>query len=137
MRIDWNQDRILSVTRQAELLGLSRASLYYTPVSHPDDDRLMRLIDTLYTKLPFYGSRKMTEALQRMGHEVGRRRVRRLMRTMGIEALYPKPTLSKPHPDHHIYPYRLRGVAIARRDQAWGADITYIRLAKGFAYLAQ
>lgn len=133
MLIDRNCD--ISVTRQAELLGISRSGLYYEPVIDPYDNLLEKLIDEIYTELPFYGSRKITEALQRMGHTVGRRRVRRLMASMGIEAIYPKPNLSKPHPEHVIYPYLLRGVSIDRIDQTWSADITYIRLSKGFAYL--
>lgn len=125
----------IPLSRQAELLGISRSGLYYEPVVEDYDERLKILIDEIYAELPFYGSRKMAEALQRMGHAVGRRRVRRLMAEMGIEAIYPKPHLSKPHPDHTIYPYLLRGVSINRIDQAWGSDITYIRLNKGFAYL--
>jgi len=134
MFIDWNHDA-LPVTTQAELLGVSRSCLYYEPVVDPCDDLLMRLIDELYTKMPFYGSRKMAEHLQRMGHGVGRRRVRRLMGEMGIEAIYPKPNLSKPRPEHLVYPYLLRGVSIDRADQVWASDVTYIRLAKGFVYL--
>ena len=90
MRIDWSH-ATLSVTRQADLLSLSRSSLYYEPILDPFDATLMHLIDELYTKMPFYGSRKIAETLQRMGHAVGRKRVQRLMRTMGIEAIYPKP----------------------------------------------
>jgi len=133
MLIDRNCD--ISLTRQAELLGISRSGLYYEPVIDDYDERLKILIDEIYTELPFYGSRKIAETLQRMGHDVGRRRVRRLMGTMGIEAIYPKPNLSKPHPEHVIYPYLLRGVSIDRINQTWSADITYIRLSKGFAYL--
>ena len=106
MLIDRNHEMI-SLTRQAELLGISRSSLYYEPVIDPYDDLLMRLIDEIYTKMPFYGSRRIAEALTRMGHAVGRKRTQRLMRTMGIEAIYPKPNLSKPHPEHVIYPYLL------------------------------
>lgn len=133
MFIDRNGD--IPLSRQTELLGISRSSLYYEPVLDDGDERFKVHIDEIYTELPFYGSRKITEALQRMGHAVGRRRVRRLMAEMGIEAIYPKPHLSKPHPDHTIYPYLLRGVSIDRIDQTWGSDITYIRLDKGFAYL--
>jgi putative transposase len=125
----------ISIVRQAQLLGISRSSLYYEPKIDPYEDLLMRLIDAQYTKMPFYGSRKMAEVLKRMGHDVGRKRVRRFMKTMGIEAIYPKPNLSKSHPEHLIYPYLLRGIAIDRIDQVWGADITYIRLSKGFVYL--
>ncbi len=125
----------VSLTRQAQLLSISRSGLYYEPVIDDYDERLKILIDEIYTELPFYGSRKIAEALQRKGQGVGRRRVRRLMASMGIEAIYPKPDLSKPHPEHMIYPYLLRGVPIDRIDKTWGADITYIRLSKGFAYL--
>lgn len=125
----------ISLTRQADLLGLSRSGLYYEPVIDDYDERLKVLIDEIYTELPFYGSRKIAKTLQRMGHDVGRRRVCRLMGTMGIEAIYPKPNLSKPHPEHMIYPYLLRDVTIDRINQTWSADITYIRLSKGFAYL--
>jgi putative transposase len=134
MLIDWNHAK-LSVTRQTDLLGMSRAGLYYEPVINPYDAALMHIIDELYTKMPFYGSRKITETLQKMGHAVGRKRVQRLMRTMGIEAIYPKPDLSKPHPEHSVYPYLLRHAVIERPDSVWAADITYIRLLKGFAYL--
>lgn len=126
---------ILSLTRQAELLSISRSGLYYTPVIDAYDELLMDLIDEIYTDLPFYGSRKMANALKRVGHNVGRRRARRLMQAMGIEAIYPKPDLSKPHPEHTIYPYLLRNVSIDRVNQVWSSDITYVRLSKGFAYL--
>jgi putative transposase len=133
MLIDRKGD--ISLARQTELLGMSRSGLYYAPVFDDYDERLKTLIDEVYTLLPFYGSRKIAEALQRMGHHVGRRRVRRLMAAMGIEAIYPKPNLSSPHPEHIIYPYLLRNVSIDRVNQTWGSDITYIRLSKGFAYL--
>ncbi len=133
MFTDRNGD--IPLSRQAELLGISRSSLYYEPVLDDGDERLKILIDEIYTELPFYGSRKIAEALQRRGHDAGRRRVRRFMAEMGIEAIYPTPHLSKPHPGHTIYPYLLRGVLIDRIDKAWGSDITYIRLNKGFAYL--
>jgi putative transposase len=118
MLIDWNHE-LLSVTKQAELLGISRSGLYYEPVIDAYDEKLMQLIDELYTKIPFYGSRKMAEALQRMGHAVGRKRIQRLMRTMGIEAIYPRPDLSKPHPEHIVYPYLLRNAVIERPDAVW------------------
>jgi putative transposase len=94
----------------------------------------MYLIDELYTRMPFYGSRKIAETLHRMGHAVGRKRVQGLMRTMGIEAIYPKPDLSKPTLNK-VYPYLLRNAVIERPDAVWAADITYIRLIKGFAYV--
>jgi putative transposase len=127
----------LSVRRQCELLGLNRSTFYYEPTgATPEDLRLMRLIDELYTACPFYGSRKIREALTRRGEEVNRKRVRRLMRIMGLEAIYPKPRLSAAGKGHKIYPYLLRGVKIERPDQVWSADITYVPLPSGFMYLA-
>lgn len=134
MLIDRNHET-LSLSRQTELLGISRSSLYYEPVIDLYDDLLMRIIDEIYTKMPFYGSRRIAKALVRMGHAVGRKRVQGLMKTMGIEAIYPKPNLSMSHPKHVIYPYLLRNMVIDRRDHVWSSDITYIRLSKGFAYL--
>jgi putative transposase len=128
----------LSVRRQCELLGLCRSSLYYQPASESAENlRLMRLIDREYTAHPFYGSRKMTVWLREVqGEEVNRKRVQRLMRLMGLEAIYPKPRLSLAGRGHRIYPYLLREVAIERPDQVWSADITYVPLAAGFMYLA-
>ena len=127
----------LSVRRQCELLGLARSTFYYEPTGATSEDlHLMRLIDELYTDCPFYGSRKITEALTRRGEEVNRKRVQRLMREMGLEAIYPKPRLSAAGRGHKIYPYLLRGVKIERPDQVWSADITYIPMATGFMYLA-
>jgi putative transposase len=127
----------LSVRRQCELLGLARSTFYYEPSGEtPENLRLMRLIDELYTGCPFYGSRKITEELTRRGEEVNRKRVRRLMREMGLEAIYPKPRLSAAGRGHKIYPYLLRGVKIERPDQVWSADITYVPLPTGFMYLA-
>ena len=127
----------LSVRRQCELLGLNRSTFYYGPTgATPEDLRLMRLIDEQYTAYPFYGSRKITEALTRQGEEVNRKRVQRLMRAMGLEAIYPKPRLSAAGRGHKIYPYLLRGVRIVRPDQVWSADITYVPLPSGFMYLA-
>ena len=115
----------LSVRRQCELLGLNRSTFYYEPTgAAPEDLRLMRLIDEQYTACPFYGSRRMTEWLTRGGEEVNRKRVRRLMRTMGLAAIYPKPRLSAAGRGHKIYPYLLRGVKIERADQVWSSDIT-------------
>jgi putative transposase len=119
------------------LLGLARSTYYYEPTgATPEDLRLMRLIDEVYTAWPFYGSRKITEELTRRGEEVNRKRVRRLMREMGLEAIYPKPRLSAAGRGHKIYPYLLRGVKIERPDQVWSADITYVPLPSGFMYLA-
>jgi putative transposase len=119
------------------LLGLSRSSFYYEPATETEDNlRLMRLIDEQYTAQPVYGSRRMTAWLQRQGHDVNRKRVQRLMRLMGLEAIYPKPRLSAPGQGHRVFPYLLRGVTIERVDQVWSTDITYVPLAKGFLYLA-
>jgi putative transposase len=116
---------------------LSRSSLYYEPGGEVAEDlRLMRLIDELYTARPFYGSRRMTIWLNERGEEVNRKRVRRLMRVMGLEAIYPKPRLSLAGKGHRIYPYLLRGVTVERRDQVWSTDITYVPMASGFMYLA-
>jgi putative transposase len=125
------------VRRQCELLGLSRSSLYYEPVPEaPDNLRLMRIIDQEYTAHPFYGSRKMTRWLVQQGEAINRKRVQRLMRLMGLEAIYPKPKLSTPGRGHRIYPYLLRNVSIDRADQVWSTDITYVPLSSGFMYLA-
>jgi len=101
-----------------------------------DDTAMMRLIDEEYTKHPFYGIRKITIYLRELGYLINHKRVARLMRLMGLEAIYPKPRLSKPHKDHKKHPYLLRGVSIVRPNQVWGTDITYIRLRSGFVYLA-
>jgi putative transposase len=115
----------LSVRRQCELLGLSRASLYYEPVPEtPDNLRLMRLIDEEYTAHPFLGSRRMTRWLMEQGEAVNRKRVQRLMRLMGLEAIYPKPKLSAAGRGHRMYPYLLRDGSIERPDQVWSTDIT-------------
>ena len=133
--MDWD-DADLSVRRQCELLGVSRAGLYYDPVGESEENlRLMRLMDEQYTRTPFYGSRKMRAWLATQGFEVNRKRVSRLMGLMGIEAVYPKPKLSQPGEGYKIYPYLLRGVAVERVNQVWSTDITYIRMAQGFVYL--
>ena len=127
----------MSVRRQCELLGLSRSSLYYDPVPEAADNlRLMRLIDEQYTARPFFGSRKMTVWLQGRGEDINRKRVRRLMRLMGLEAIYPKPKLSAAGRGQRIFPYLLRNVSIQRPDQVWSADVTYVPLPAGFMYLA-
>ncbi len=126
----------ISVRRQCELLGVNRSGLYYQPVGESEENLgLMRLIDQEYTRHPFYGSRRMTGWLCGQGHEVNRKRVRRLMEVMGIEAIYPKPRLSQPGEGHKIYPYLLRDVEVTRVNQVWSTDITYIRMAGGFVYL--
>jgi putative transposase len=125
------------VRRQCELLGLSRSSLYYEPGGETAEDlRLMRLIDEQYTACPFYGSRRMTAWLVEQGEGVNRKHVRRLMRVLGLEAIYPKPRLSLAGKGHRIYPYLLREVKVGRPDQVWSADITYVPMTAGFMYLA-
>jgi len=126
----------LSVVRQCELVGLARSSLYYQPRWVSGEDLLlMRLLDEQYTRTPFYGIRRMTAWLKGEGHEVNHKRVARLMETMGLEAIYPKPRTSQPSPEHRVYPYLLRDVQIRKPDQVWSTDITYIRMARGFVYL--
>ena len=100
-----------------------------------EDLKLMRLLDELHLQLPFYGSRRLTWSLQQAGHKVNRKHVRRLMRLMGLEAIYPRPRTSDPHPEHRIFPYLLRNVVVSRADQVWSADITYVPLQHGFMYL--
>jgi putative transposase len=127
----------LSVRRQCALLGLNRSSLYYAPAAEtPANLRLMRLIDAEYTAHPFYGSRRLTAWLAQQGEAVNRKRVQRLLRLMGLEAIYPKPRLSLAGRGHRVFPYLLRGVKIERPDQVWSTDITYIPLPAGFMYLA-
>src|ERR1700750_2976230 len=129
-------DPDLPIAAQCRLLKVARSTLYYQPVPMDADDlALMRRMDELYTKWPFYGSRRMVAALRQDGWIVTRKRVRRLMRVMGLEAIYQKPNTSKGHPDHKVYPYLLRGLSIDRPNQVWCADITYIPMAKGFVYL--
>ena len=126
----------LSLRRQCQLLGLARSSFYYEPQPESEADLLlMRLLDEQYTRTPFYGIRRMTAWLQQQGQKVNHKRVRRLLRLMGLEAIYPKPKLSQAGMGHRIYPYLLRGVKIERVNQVWSSDITYIRLIGGFAYL--
>ena len=132
-----NPEHKLSIRRQAELLEISRSTVYYRPRSVSDADlMLMRRIDELHMNYPFAGSRMLRDMLSQQGLEVGRRHVRTLMRRMAIEALYRKPNTSKPAPGLRIYPYLLRGLAITRPNQVWAMDITYIPMARGFVYLA-
>jgi putative transposase len=127
---------VLSVSQQCELLGLSRSSYYYEPAPETEENlSLMALIDREYTAHPFQGSRRMTIWLRGEGHAVNRKRVQRLMRLMGLEAVYPKPRLSVRGAGHKVYPYLLRGVTIERVNQVWSTDITYIPMPKGFMYL--
>jgi putative transposase len=126
----------LPLSRQCELLSVSRSSLYYRP--RPEDEQtlvLLRRLDELFTEHPMYGSRCMQAMLAREGVRVGRRRIRRLMRTLGLWPVTPKPDTSRAHPEHQIYPYLLRGLAIERADQVWASDITYIPMQRGFLYL--
>jgi putative transposase len=126
----------LPITRQAELVNISRGSVYYLPVpTSAADLALMRRIDELHLEYPFAGARMLRDMLQREGHAVGRKHVSTLMAKMGIEALYRKPNTSKKHPGHKVYPYLLRGLRINRPNQVWAMDITYIPMAKGFVYL--
>jgi putative transposase len=128
----------IAVYRQCELLGLNRSSLYYTPCRDTQyNEQLMKLIDEQYIQTPFYGIAKMTEWLRRQDHYVNHKRVRRLMRQMGLEAVYPrrKRGLSIPDKEHKIYPYLLKDVQIERPDQVWSADITYVRMYRGWLYL--
>jgi len=129
-------EHALPLTRQSWILELSRSSLYYeaVPISQCDLE-LMRLIDEIHMKYPFYGSRRIRNELRDLGHEVGRGHVSTLMQKMGIRALYQKPRLSVPHPDHKVYPYLLRGMEISRANHCWAADITYLPMARGFCYL--
>ena len=126
----------LSLSRQCDILAISRLSFYYTPKGEsPENLALMRRIDELFLKYPFYGSRQMARQLRREDICVGRHRVRRLMRLMGLEAIYQAPKTSVPHPAHRIYPYLLKGLVIDRPNQVGCADITYIPVQRGFLYL--
>ena len=126
----------LPVSRQCRLLDLARSTAYYrpTPVS-PEDLRLMRLIDEIHLEFPFLGSRRLRDELELCGEQVNRKRIQRLMRQMGLAALYPKRRTRTPGKGHKIYPYRLRGLRIDRANQVWAADIVYIPMARGFLYL--
>jgi putative transposase len=143
-RLDWIEagHAELSLVRQCELAGVPRASVYRRMDAanrqareKEEDLKLRGLIDEQYTNRPFYGSRRMVVFLRACGHRVNRKRVQRLMREMGLAGMAPGPATSKPHPQHKVYPYLLRGVAVTRPNQVWSTDLTYIRLARGFAYL--
>ncbi len=126
----------LSLSRQCEVLSISRSSFYYALKGEsPENLALMRRIDELFLKYPFYGSRQMARQLRREGVRVGRHRVRRLMRLMGLQAIYRAPKTSAPHPAHRIYPYLLKSLMVDRPNQVWCADITYIPVQRGFLYL--
>lgn len=127
----------LSVRQQCEILFMNRSSFYYEPVPVSAEDKvIMDLIDEIYTACPFYGARKISRKLKELGIPIGRKRTASLMHLMGLCAVFPKRNLSKPHPDHPVYPYLLRGVEITRSNQVWSMDITYIKLKRGFVYLA-
>ena len=128
----------LSVVRQCELLGLPRSSYYQAAAAEaerPENLRLMRVIDETYLAYPFFGSRQMTRWLRRQGHRINRKRVRRLMRLMGLEAIYQKPNLSRANAAHRVYPYLLRHLVVDRPNQVWATDITYVPVQGGYAYL--
>ena len=127
----------LSVTRQARMLGISRASVYYIPRPVSETDlKLMRAMDELHLEYPFAGSRMLRDMLRQDGFDVGRKHVATLMRRMGIEALYRKPRTTRRHPEHRVYPYLLREMDVCQPNQVWAMDITYIPMARGFVYLA-
>jgi len=126
----------LSISRQCKLLEISRSSWYYEPLGESAENlELMRLIDEQFMDSPSYGVRQMARYLRRKGHWVNRKRVWRLMRKMGLMAIYQKPDTSKPHPEHKIYPYLLKGIEITEPNHVWSADVTYIPMRKGFLYL--
>jgi len=133
--IDPNHPR-LSIVRQCALMSISRSTYYYTGKGESEKNlSLMREIDEQYLKTPWYGSRQMARHFRRQGYEIGRKRVRRLMRKMGLTAVYQKPRTSKPHPEHRIYPYLLRDLSITQPNHVWCSDITYIPMRRGFLYL--
>lgn len=126
----------LSIARQCTLVSISRSGFYYTPTGEsPLNLALMRLIDEAFLECPFYGARQMGRHLRRLGYPVGRKRVRRLMAKMGLSPIYQRPRTSVPHPEHRIYKYLLKGLAIDRPNQVWCADLTYIPMRRGFLYL--
>ena len=126
----------LSLSRQCRLLSIGRSSLYYTPKGEsPETLALMRRIDALFLKYPFYGARQMVRHLRREGVRIGRRRASRLLRLMGLQAVYRAPRTSAPRPEHRLYPYLLKALAIERANHVWCADITYIPVRRGFLYL--
>jgi putative transposase len=126
----------MSISCQCQLLSINRSSFYYQPKPIKTEDlKLMRLIDEQYLKTPTWGSRSMRNYLRRLGYKINRKRVQRLMRLMGLVAIYPKPKTSQPHPEHKIYPYLLRDLKIDQPNQVWATDITYIPMSRGFMYL--
>ncbi len=142
MSVEWRREVVahrhpsLSVVRQCRLLDISRSSLYYQPKGISEEDiTLMKLIDRQYLATPFYGTRKIAAWLKSQNYSVNRKHVRRLMRVMGLKAIYRRPRTSKPAPGHKIYPYLLGGLKITRPNQVWAVDITYIPMSRGFLYL--
>jgi putative transposase len=139
VRREWiERDGELAVSRQCVLAGVTRSRVYGTQAGKGLDEQdleLLELIDTQYTRRPFYGSRRMVVYLKEQGHAVNRKRVQRLMRVLGLAGMAPGPNTSKAHPEHKVYPYLLRGLEITEPNQVWSTDITYIRLGRGFAYL--
>jgi putative transposase len=132
-----DREHDLPITRQAEILQISRGSVYYLPRPVSSADlAIMRRLDQLHLEFPFAGSRMLRGLLAAEGCKIGRRHVKKLMQRMGMEALYRRPRTTKPEPSHKIYPYLLRGLAITRPNQVWAMDITYIPMARGFVYLA-
>lgn len=126
----------LSKSRRCELLDVARSTAYYRALPVSDEDlELMRLIDAIHLEFPFLGSRRIRDELEEQGHRVNRKRVQRLMRQMGLQALYPKRRTSQPGPGHKVYPYRLRNLTVERANQVWATDLCYIPMAKGFMYL--
>ncbi|MGB4910673.1 MAG: IS3 family transposase, partial [Candidatus Dechloromonas phosphoritropha] len=127
----------LSIARQAKLLGVSRSSVYYHPKPESNEELdLLKRLDDLFTENPMYDSRRLQAMLKREGVLIGRRRIRRLMKKLGLWAVTPKPDTSRPHPEHKIYPYLLRDMTIDQPNQVWATDITYIPMQRGFLYLA-
>jgi putative transposase len=126
----------LSISRQCELVGLSRSVFYYQPAKASEENlRLMQLIDEIYLKYPFYGTRRMCAVLKEQGHEVNRKRIKRLYQLMGLQAIGPKPNTSKPAEGHKVYPYLLRNLKIESANQVWATDLTYMPMPTGFMYL--
>lgn len=127
----------MPITRQCELLALTRSSVYYErqDAASAEDLRFMHLLDELHLKYPFMGSRRLRDELKAAGHDINRKRVQRLMRLMGLEALYPKKRTSTPASSHRRFPYLLKGLDITRANQVWAADVTYVPMARGFLYL--
>jgi putative transposase len=127
----------LALIRQCLLTGVARSGVYapHTPVIDDEDHFLLETIDAEYTRHPFYGSRRMVVYLRGLGHSVNRKRVQRLMGILGLAGMAPGPNTSRPHPEHKVYPYLLRGLDVTKPNQVWSTDITYIRIARGFVYL--